>query len=195
MLTELGYDSSDIVVCSTEEEVLAAPKDVILIVTDYRLVTHCGITSLVECTGNVEISALSTMDALNKGINVYMVSKETDSVFGPLFNQTAHENNCIYSLVNGDQPRNLIDLYSWAKALGLEIICAGKSSEYDFIWDPETEHFSYLDETINLPGMKKFWRYNCVDTLNGRHALLEKYTSPISADMCEMNLVCCYCCK
>ncbi len=189
VLTELGYDASDIVVCSTEEEVLAAPKDVILIVTDYRLVTRCGITSLVECTGNVEISALATMDALNKGINVYMVSKETDSVFGPLFNQTAHENNCIYSLVNGDQPRNLIDLYSWAKALGLEIICAGKSSEYDFIWDPETEHFSYLDETIDLPGMKEFWRYNGVDTLNGRHALLEKYTSPISADMCEMNLV------
>ena len=48
VLTELGYDASDIVVCSTEEEVLAAPKDVILIVTDYRLVTRCGITSLVE---------------------------------------------------------------------------------------------------------------------------------------------------
>ena len=55
-----------------------------------------------------------------------MVSKETDSVCGPMLNQTAAENGAVYSLVNGDQPRNLLDICSWANLLGLEIIAAGK---------------------------------------------------------------------
>ncbi|MFR5731718.1 MAG: hypothetical protein ACLUD2_06905 [Clostridium sp.] len=32
----------------------------------------------------------------------------------PILNQIAAENNAVYALVNGDQPRNLLDLYSWA---------------------------------------------------------------------------------
>ena len=55
-----------------------------------------------------------------------------------LLNQIAAEHNAVYALVNGDQPRNLLDLWSWGKLLGLEIVAVGKSSEYDFVWDRET---------------------------------------------------------
>ena len=89
---------------------------------------ECGITALVECTGNTKVSSDAAISALKRGINVYMVSKETDSVCGPLLNQIAAEHGAVYSLVNGDQPRNLLDLWSWAKLLGLEIVAAGKSS-------------------------------------------------------------------
>ena len=92
---------------------------------------ECGITALVECTGNTKVSSDAAISALERGINVYMVSKETDSVCGPLLNQIAAEHNAVYALVNGDQPRNLLDLWSWGKLLGLEIVAVGKSSEYD----------------------------------------------------------------
>ena len=74
-----------------------------------------------------------------------MVSKETDSVSGPALHQLAAKNQAVYALVNGDQPRNLVDLISWGKTLGLEIIAAGKSSEYDFVWDRETGKLTYTD--------------------------------------------------
>lgn len=192
VLREIGYDESKFLLCSTEEEVKNAPEDAIIITADYHLVMESGITAMVECTGNAEVSADAAMIALNKKINVYMVSKETDSVCGPVFNQIAEKNGVVYSLVNGDQPRNLLDLISWAKLLGLEIVCAGKSSEYDFIWNRDNGKFLYNDgmhQEEDLPEMKEFWHYEDAETLRGRDRLLEKYREVISADLCEMNLV------
>ena len=187
VLKEVGYTEDQIAVCPTEEAIRQAPADAVLIVSDYKLVMECGITAMVECTGNT-----AAITALKKGINVYMVSKETDSVCGPILNQIAAENGAVYALVNGDQPRNLLDLYSWAKLLGLEVICAGKSSEYDFVWNRETADFTYTDGSTpveNLPQLMDCWRYMGRETLDARKQLLEKYLGVISADLCEMNLV------
>ena len=192
VLKEIGYGERDIVVCQNKEEVKKAPETAVLIVSDYRLVIESGITALVECTGNTAVSSDAALSALRRGINVYMVSKETDSVCGPVLNQIAAENGAVYALVNGDQPRNLLDLYSWAMLLGLEVIAAGKSSEYDFVWDRETGDFSYLDgvsPTENLPELLEHWQYKGTETLDARRRLLEKYTEIIAADLCEMNLV------
>lgn len=193
VLTELGYSEKSILVCENVAQVKDAPEDSVLIVQDYRLVLESNITSLVECTGNTAVSSDAAASALKKGINVYMVSKETDSVCGPMLNQIAAEHGAVYALVNGDQPRNLLDLYSWGKILGLEIIAAGKSSEYDFVWDPDTGDFTYLDGVTNagenIPLMKECWHYQGRQTLEKRQLLLEKYQSVISADLCEMNLV------
>lgn len=192
VLVEIGYDQNKIIVCQNKDEIDKAPLDAILIVSDYTLVMEAGITALVECTGNTAVSSDAAIIALKKGINVYMVSKETDSVCGPILNQIATENNAIYALVNGDQPRNLLDLYSWAMLLGLEVIAAGKSSEYDFVWDRETNALEYLDGTSkgkDLPEMLDCWYYQGRETLAARYELLKEYTDVISADLCEMNLV------
>lgn len=193
VLTGLGYHKDDIIICEDKEAIGRAPKDAILIVKNYRLALEADITALVECTGNTAVSADVSIDALKKGINVYMVSKETDSVCGTMLNQIAAESGSIYSLVNGDQPRNLLDLYSWGKLLGLDIIAAGKASEYDFVWDPDTGEFTYMEGEEkpheNIPGMKEFWHYQGRETLEGRAKLLENYLAVISADLCEMNLV------
>ena len=192
VLKEVGYTEDQIAVCPTEEAIRQAPADAVLIVSDYKLVMECGITAMVECTGNTAVSSDAAITALKKGINVYMVSKETDSVCGPILNQIAAENGAVYALVNGDQPRNLLDLYSWAKLLGLEVICAGKSSEYDFVWNRETADFTYTDGSTpveNLSQLMDCWRYKGRETLDARRSLLEKYLGVISADLCEMNLV------
>lgn len=192
VLKDIGYDVEKVVVCEDLEQIRRTKEDDILIVKDYKLVQECGITALVECTGNTAVSSDAALSALRKGINVYMVSKETDSVCGTVLNQVAAENNAVYALVNGDQPRNLLDLYSWGKLLGLDIVCVGKSSEYDFVWDRETGVMQYLDGTSQpeeMPQMLEHWYYQGTETLKGRRQLLEKYAEVISADLCEMNLV------
>lgn len=192
VLKEIGYDEKQIVVCRDKQEIDAAPAEAILIVSDYRLVMECGITALVECTGNTAVSSDAALSALKKGINVYMVSKETDSVCGPILNHVAAENGAVYALVNGDQPRNLLDLYSWAMLLGLEVVAAGKSSEYDFVWNRETGELTYTDgsgASEQMPQMLDCWYYQGTETLDGRRKLLDRYAEVISADLCEMNLV------
>lgn len=192
VLKEIGYDEAKIIFCGGKREIEEAPENAILIVSDYRLTMECGISALVECTGNTSVSADAALTALKKGINVYMVSKETDSVCGTVLNQTAAEYGAVYSLVNGDQPRNLLDLYSWARLLGLEVVAAGKSSEYDFVWDRETGELTCTDGsgmTQHLPKMHDHWYYKDADTLDQRRKMLEAFTEVVSADLCEMNLV------
>ena len=179
VLIELGWPKEKLAVCSTKEEIQAAPKDAVLIVGDYRLVPESDITALVECTGNSKVSSEVSMAALKKGINVYMCSKETDSVCGTMLNQIA--------------PRNLVDLWSWGKLLGFEIIAAGKASEYDFVWNPDSGELTFTEGPDypheSLHELKEFWNYKDRSTLEGRRKLLEKYMNVISADLCEMNLV------
>lgn len=193
VLREFGYPQKRAALCETVEQVHNAPENAVIVVSDYRLLTECGIDSLVECTGNTSVGSEIAVLALEKRINVYMVSKETDSVCGPMLNQIAAEHGAVYALVNGDQPRNLLDLYSWAKLCGLEIIAAGKSSEYDFIWDYNTNYFYYDDGREKkeelIPELADCWRYSDARTLAERRSLLQKYTRIISADLCEMNLV------
>ncbi|MDD2972998.1 MAG: homoserine dehydrogenase [Lachnospiraceae bacterium] len=192
VLLELGYDKDCIVTCESREEINQVDENGIIVVRDYRLIVECGITAMVECTGNTGVSIDVAVMSLTRGINVYMVSKETDSVCGPALNQLAIENDAVYALVNGDQPRNLVDLYSWAMLLGLEIVAAGKSSEYDFVWDRETGELSYTDGISakkKLLEMLDCWRFKGVETLEHRRRLLEEYTEVICADLCEMNLV------
>ena len=74
----------------------------------------------------------------------------------------------------------------------MEIIAAGKSSEYDFVWDRETGKLTYTDGSgieEDMPQMLDCWRYEGTKTLEERKKLLGKYTEVICADLCEMNLV------
>lgn len=192
VLEEIGYDMDKVVVCANKEEIDQVSDDAIIVLEDYRLVMDCGVTSIVEATGNTEVSADAAVRALERGINVYMVSKETDSICGPYLNKLAVDNDAIYALCNGDQPRNLVDLCSWATILGLEIIVAGKSSEYDFVWNKETKYITYTDGSNKfeyMPDMMNYWSFYGLDSLKGRKELLKDYTNVISADLCEMNLV------
>lgn len=192
LLISLGYESEKIRECETEKDLSEVSEDEIVVTTNYELLLKADITSFIECTGNVELGLKASEYALNNGINVYMVSKETDSVCGVYLNKLAYENNRVYALVNGDQPRNAIDLYSWAKINGFKIIAVGKSSEYDFVWDRESGKITYTDGSNkfeDLPNMIDHWRLKGKETLEGRKELLKDYLGVISADLCEMNLV------
>lgn len=191
-LIETGYDKEKIVICHNVEEIKNTNESDIIVVDDYKLVLESGITSIVESTGDLNIGIYIAENALTKGINVYMVSKETDSFSGAYFNQLAHDNNAIYALVNGDQPRNLIDLYSWGQLLGLNIVAAGKSSEYDFVWDRESGKITYTDGKevyYDAPNIINAWEYEDIGTLHQRYDILKELTGTIAADVCEINLV------
>ncbi|MBQ7645312.1 MAG: hypothetical protein IJS84_09840, partial [Spirochaetales bacterium] len=191
VLKKVGYNEKLIKVCATGDDVKACGPDDILVVSDYRLIVGAGLNTVVECTGKVDLSSSAAALAIENGINVCMVSKETDSVCGPYLTKLAQEKGVIYTLANGDQPRNLADLCSWARALGLEIVCAGKSSENDIIYNPETSEITYLEATPSavIPELAKYREFKGVETLKARYELLKSMLGPISADLCEMNLV------
>lgn len=136
LLQDLRY-RADAEICEDTEQVKAAQSGgKTAIIRDYALLDHLDVDMVIEATGKPEISIAIAINALQRGVHVGMVSKETDSVAGPWLNQLALKHNAVYTTVDGDQPSNLIGLITWAQVLGLEIVAAGKSSEYDFVWSP-----------------------------------------------------------
>ena len=96
----------------------------------------CRSTSMVEATGRPLAAARHAMLAIEADKHIALVTKELDSVVGPGLKKLAADRGRVVTTVDGDQPSLLIGLISWAEVLGFDLIAAGKSSEYDFVFDP-----------------------------------------------------------
>jgi predicted homoserine dehydrogenase-like protein len=101
---------------------------------------------VVEATGSPLAGIAHAEQAIDAGCNVVMVTVEADVLAGPLLAERARAAGVVYSLAYGDQPALICELVGWARAAGLEVVCAGKGTkhlpEYHSI-TPETVWQSY----------------------------------------------------
>jgi predicted homoserine dehydrogenase-like protein len=129
-----GVPDERIARCDSAEQAKAAfARGDFVAVADAALLCVLELDFVVEATGSPEGGARTTLCALAAGRNVAMVSKECDSVVGPILQAKAADAGLIHTPVDGDQPSLLVGLVTWARTLGLEILCAGKASEFDFV--------------------------------------------------------------
>ena len=111
---------------------------------------------------------------------------------GPGLARLASERGCVVTCVDGDQPSLLINLVSWAEILGLEIVAAGKSSEYDFVYDPASESVASNGRTVVVPGLALHWAMSSRDAGDitaARAAVLSAFPQRAVPDLCELGIV------
>jgi predicted homoserine dehydrogenase-like protein len=147
---------------------------------------------VVEATGHPESAARHALAAIEAGRHVALVSKEADSVCGPGLARLAAAKGVVVTPVDGDQPSLLIALVTWAEVLGLEIVAAGKSSEYDFVLDAVSGSVTSNGVTKAVPALRGCWApagdLNAVSAARER-ALGEHFPLRAVPDLCEMALV------
>lgn len=81
---------------------------------------------VVECTGIPEVGAQVCYNAIQAGKHVVNMNVETDATVGYVLAKRAQERGVIYTLVAGDEPGSIKELYDFANVLGFEIIAVGK---------------------------------------------------------------------
>jgi predicted homoserine dehydrogenase-like protein len=81
---------------------------------------------IVECTGIPEVGAQICLSAIEAGRSVVNMNVETDATIGYWLAQRALQKDVIYTLVAGDEPGSIKELYDFADALGFEIVTIGK---------------------------------------------------------------------
>jgi predicted homoserine dehydrogenase-like protein len=185
--------AEDIARCESAAAALKAfEQDKAVVCADAAILATLPLDIVVEATGDPESGARNAREALRQGRNVAMVSKEADSVVGPILARTARQSGLVYTQVDGDQPSLLIGLVSWARTLGLDVVAAGKSSEYDFVFDEASETVNCLDHAIPVPDFKRLWRREPAEllaVLTARARLLERIPQRTVPDFCEMGVV------
>ena len=100
--------------------------------------------NLVECaidaTGVPDVGARVATDAMKNKKHVVMLNVETDVVIGPYLKQLAEKEGVIYTGSAGDEPGAVMELYCFAKAMGMnvEVMGKGKNNKLDYDCNPDT---------------------------------------------------------
>ena len=190
-----GIPASKVRVCESAEDAKKAYADGFNVVVDsFEYIADLPLDVLVESSGAPEASAAAAELAIERGMHVVMVSKETDSVVGSILARKAAERGLVYTTGDGDQPSLLIGLISWGRVLGMNIVGAGKSSEYDFIYDPARDMVLCpgQKQEIATPGMGSLWQFGnrpAEEVVGKRRAMLTSLSHRSVPDLCEMAVV------
>ncbi len=189
-LAAVGIDRSSIEVCETAAEAKNAwTRGKHVAAGDLAAVIDLPIEVVIEATGDPEAGARHSMLAVAAGRHLALVSKEVDIVVGPGLSALARERGCVVTPIDGDQPSLLMNLVTWAELLGLKIIAAGKSSEYDFVYDPHAGTLACNGRTADAPGFAKVWADEGRDIgalASERARLAEGFSLRTVPDLCEM---------
>ena len=189
-LLQMGFAPEALRVCASEADVRAADGRVAL-VAEAGWLAHAPHDIVIEATGAPETSVSIAEAALRRRVHVGMVTKETDSVVGPWLNRLALEQGVVYTTVDGDQPAALIGLVTWARVLGFDVVCAGKSSEHDFVHDTRQGAVAHAGVSRVVPGLENLWALgdDVASTLGARRRALHAFPQSATPDYCEMNVV------
>jgi len=85
---------------------------------------------VVEATGSPEAAVAVAEAAIANGCHVVMVTVEIDPIAGPALARHARDAGVVYTHAYGDQPALICELVDWARASGLEVVCAGKGTKH-----------------------------------------------------------------
>lgn len=122
------------------------------------LIEADGLEVLIDATGSPAAGIRHALKGIENGRHLVMVNVEADVLAGPLLAKKAEAAGLVYSLAYGDQPALIAEMVDWARAVGMDVICAGKGTKYlpeyhhvtpDDVWT----HYGLTPEQAAAGGM------------------------------------------
>ena len=95
---------------------------------DAEALESAPIEVFVDATGIPDVAARNAWGALRQGRHVVMVTVEADVSCGWVLAREARRQGVVYTLAAGDQPVAIMELFDWAKALGLQVVAVGRGA-------------------------------------------------------------------
>lgn len=116
-----------VVTDSVEESAAAIAAGKKVATTNYKLATETPqIQSVIDATGSPEMGARITLDCIFNKKHIVMMNVECDITVGPILRHLCEQAGIVYSLTAGDEPGSIVEVYRFAKALGFDVVAAGK---------------------------------------------------------------------
>lgn len=123
---QAGVEEDNIVVCDNRASAIRAMETgKSVVVQDSMILMELPLDVIATSTRVAEAGAFYAYEAIQHGKHVVMVDKEADSVVGPILKRLADKAGVVFTTDDGDQPGLLMGLVSWARSIGLEVLCGG----------------------------------------------------------------------
>lgn len=98
-----------------------------LVSSDYReVIQSSNVEVIVDATGVPEVGANISLEALNSRKHLVLLNVEVDITIGSYMNSLFQSAGLVYSGSAGDEPAAIVELYEFAKTMGMEVVVAGK---------------------------------------------------------------------
>lgn len=199
-----GVDASRLVYCETVSRAEAEIEKGNRVYTD-----HCEIVPklsrvdvVCESTGSPEGAANYALSAIENGKHVAMCTKDCDVAVGPMLKRLAKAKGVVYTPVDGDQHGLFIQMYEWAKVIGLEVISGGKATDGEFVYDERESTVTIkTDKHIKPPYqervsvsanvrryLEKIPKGGVEEYVARRAEILSGLPQPGAYDLCEMTV-------
>lgn len=105
----------------------AAKKEQIIIANDFRKVIQSpNVEVIVDATGVPEVGANISLEALRSKKHLVLLNVEVDITIGSIMHQLFENAGLVYTGSAGDEPAATLELFEFAKTMGMEVLVAGK---------------------------------------------------------------------
>jgi predicted homoserine dehydrogenase-like protein len=134
-----GYSGNIAVTDNEREASLAISEGIPVVTRDYRLaVSRNEVRAVIDATGSPEMGARTTLECIKHRKHITMMNVECDITAGPILRDLCRQAGIVYSLAAGDEPGAIMEVYRFAKAIGFDIVAAGKgkNNPLDIYADP-----------------------------------------------------------
>lgn len=180
---QAGIEKDNIVICDNHNSAICAiEKGKSVVVQDGTILMDLPLDVIVTSTRVAEAGAFYAYEAIQNHKHVVMVDKEADSVVGPILKHLADKAGVVYTTDDGDQPGLLMGLVSWARSIGLEVLCGGHL--HDCIYDPIGLTVKQNGRTVKIREEDK-WAFEPI--LAGKAQLYYDARRQILADLLQDN--------
>ena len=95
--------------------------------TGYRIVTeNPEVEAVIDATGSPHLGAEISRAAIANRKHIVMMNVECDVTVGSALKRLADKAGVVYTLASGDEPAAILEVWRFARALGFEVVAAGK---------------------------------------------------------------------
>ena len=137
-----GISDDEIAVAKTLEEANRYMEQGKYVATENSdLISQANLVEVaIDVTGVPEVGVKIAIDAMNNHKHVVMMDVETDVVIGSYLKKLGDKNGVIYTGSAGDEPGAVMELYSFARAMGMDVkvMGKGKNNKLDYDCNPDT---------------------------------------------------------
>jgi predicted homoserine dehydrogenase-like protein len=104
-----------------------AKRESIVVSNDFREVIHSpNVEVIVDATGVPEVGANISLEALTAKKHIVLLNVEVDITIGSIMHQQFKNAGLVYTGSAGDEPAATLELFEFAKTMGMEVLVAGK---------------------------------------------------------------------